>query len=466
MKFIKQYTDYILLILSVIIITGCASKDAYHFVEGDSKNCEGLHGSDDIPDKCSQSYYQEYSDYDLAFAEFTERGNAFNDIWIDNILQKIRKHAKDEGVIVVTFIHGWKHNAKENDPNLKDFKESLQSLAKMTYRRRLVGLYVGWRGASLNLPVLENVTFWERKAVAEEVGKGGVTRLLLQLDRIDRITPTNSSLENVMITIGHSFGGAIVVSAVTEVLAEKIIELEKDTPAIAKGFGDAIIVLNPAIEANQMLSLVETAIDRKYPQGQNPLFISISSDADSATHYAFPLGQTFGLLFSWHQLDLSRDYYRDRINKEKLKLKEEHLDSTTVGNFAPYLTHRLTVSSSEDIPIPRLRTCGQVPDECKAKGLTTLSGNPMIDQPDNYPLYFIKADKTVMTGHNDIFNLVVQSALFSVIDDIIRRTSDIGQSKDIECDKNRGDLPILNRSACFNKRFKFFYEAQANNVES
>jgi len=413
MTYVHRKIEYIL-VLVIILTTGCASKHPYHTVDSTSDNCV-----DPAADQCTQSYYQEYPGYDLAFAEFTERGNAFNSNWIDSVLERIRERESEQGVVVVTFIHGWKHNAEETDPNLLDFKESLESIANnpsSLQGRRLVGLYIGWRGASLDLPWLENLTFWDRKAVAEEVGKGGVTKLLLELDQIDQ-----TSNKNVLVIVGHSFGGAIVVSATTEVLAERAIN-RSEIQDLGTSIGDAAIVLNPAIEANQSLSLVEAAIKNDYPDSQNPLFISISSDADAATHQIFPIGQTLGLLLTWHQLDLERPYYHDRSNNEHLVLEEKHLDGTTVGNFAPFLTHRLVAEPTGEIPNLKLQKCDDVPDQCAPKGLTTLSGHPTIGPlPDNYPLYFIKTDKTLMKGHNDIFNPVVRALLMAVIDNIVRR---------------------------------------------
>ncbi len=58
----------------------------------------------------------------------------------------------EQGVVVVTFIHGWKHNA-------------------------------------------------------EEAGKGGVTKPLLKLDQIDQ-----KKNKNVLVIVGHSFGGRAINS--------------------------------------------------------------------------------------------------------------------------------------------------------------------------------------------------------------------------------------------------------------
>ena len=49
------------------------------------------------------------------------------------------------------------------------------------------------------------------------------------------------------------------------------------------------------------------------------------------------------------------------------------------------------------------------------------AGQPFIEKlPQNYPLYFIKTEATVMSGHNDIFNPAVRAFLVTVIDDVVR----------------------------------------------
>ncbi len=444
------------LISAMIILAGCAGKNPYHTVDGSPGNCV-----DQPIETCRKSYYQEYPDYDLAFAEFTERGNAFNNQWNKNVLERIRTRAKKQGVIVITFIHGWKHNAQETDSNLIDFKKSLAAIASGSSTllgRRLVGVYIGWRGASLEIPIIKNLTFWDRKTVAEEVGSGGVSKLLLELDKIDQQEP-----QNVLIIAGHSFGGAILVRAVSEILAERAINRPGDD--LGMTIGDAVIVLNPAIEANRVLNLVEAALDQRYPANQGPLFISISSNADTATHKSFPIGQTLGLLFNWHQLDLDRSYYFDRLSQEHLALKEEHLDTTTVGNFAPYLTHWLTAEKNGENPRLNLQTCAQAPDQCVPKGLTTLSGHPTFGPlPDHYPLYFIKTDKTVISGHNDIFNPVVRACILSIIDDIVRRAL-MPEATMLGDRVAPAPGTLLSNPERFNTRFQHFFSTESKPIE-
>lgn len=407
--------------LGACLTAACASNAPYHTTSGDGGACR----TDPDSPACRSSAYQEFERFDLAFAEFSERGNAFDGAKVEAVLAKIAGKARADGVVLIVFVHGWKHNASEDDPNVLSFKDSLATMAGVLGSsfagtalgaRRLVGVYVGWRGASIGLPLLKELTFWDRKAVAEELGSGGVTRLLLDLDRI-----TAGEARNVMVVVGHSFGGAIVVRALSDLITERVTNRADDESA--RVFGDGVLVLNPAIEANQALPFVEAALQRSYARDQLPLFISISSDADAATHYAFPAGQTIGLA-TWRQTDLQRSYYHDRRTPEKpLPLRERHLDATTAGNFAPFLTHRLHASGQGGAVNFELTRCDAAPEQCTPKGWTTLSGQPTIGPlPADYPLYFVKTDKSVMADHNDIFNQQVRSFVFTVIDDVVRRS--------------------------------------------
>lgn len=410
----------ILAALSACVAAGCASNAPYHSSAHDGSACS----SDPASEACLGSLYQEFASHDMAFAEFTELGNAFDDKAVEKVLAMIDARARDQGVVVVVFVHGWKHNASEQDENVRSFKDAMQTMSAIlgdTFakselgKRRLIGVYVGWRGASIEVPLLKELTFWDRKAVAEELGSGGITRLLLDLDRI-----TAGEARNVLVVIGHSFGGAIVVRALTDVLTERVTNRMEDERA--RMFGDGVLVLNPAIEANQALPVVEAALQRPYAPSQLPLFISISSDADWATHYAFPAGQMVGKA-TWKHADLKRSYYHDRAApNEPMALRERHLDATTVGNFAPFLTHRLRATGKGDGTRFSLSTCDSAAQDCRPMGWTTLTGLPTIGPlPTHYPLYFIKTDRTVMTEHNDIFNPQVRSFVFTVIDDVVRR---------------------------------------------
>ena len=50
--------------------------------------------------------------------------------------------------------------------------------------RKVLGVYIGWRGNSSDLPILKHLTFWGRKRTADKVGLRGVTEALLRLAKI------------------------------------------------------------------------------------------------------------------------------------------------------------------------------------------------------------------------------------------------------------------------------------------
>ncbi|MEM7217424.1 MAG: hypothetical protein AAF515_03600 [Pseudomonadota bacterium] len=408
----------IALATALVLFVFSTQTEPYHTNATRIGDCVGAASSSP---SCRMAVYQDHGDFDVAFAEYTDRGNAQDARRIEAVLAQIGARAAPDanGAVVITFIHGWKHNAHEEDSNLVDFKKILAGLAAagVTGERRLIGLYVGWRGESLDLRWANNLTFWDRKQVAEEVGRGGVTRLLLELDRIDAARD-----DNILVVIGHSFGGAITLSALSDVLTGRVVQ-RTARRRYAASIADGIIVLNPAIEANQALHLVEAALEEDYRPEQHPLFVSISSDADRATHWVFPAGQTVGLLLTWRQSDLTRSYLVDRTQPGVPQvLKEEHLDATTVGNFAPFLTHRMTFNDTDSEPTIELAACETVPQACEPHGWTTLGGQPTIDpKPANFPLFFIKTDASVMNGHNDIFNPKMQAFLQILIDDVVAR---------------------------------------------
>ena len=205
---------------------------------------------------CSDSYYERHPNYEIGFVEYSERGNDFAPARTQRLIDQL-KRLRPGG-----HRHGGVHSRLEaqrgtDDGNVASFNKALANLASsgVLGKRRLVGLYVGWRGKSMHGLYSENLTYWDRKAVAEEVGRGGVAELLAQLERIDRKD------RNYLVIVGHSFGGAITLGALHDPLLERLLALQ-DGQRI-RAFGDAVIMLNPAIEANQGLLLKENSLGRR-----------------------------------------------------------------------------------------------------------------------------------------------------------------------------------------------------------
>jgi hypothetical protein len=366
-------------------------------------------------------------DFDLAFVEFTERGNVFDRKKMDEVLERVTSRAKEQnGVMAIVFTHGWKHNASPQDENVANFEKWLikaarfevtegQQKQRLIGPRRLIGIYIGWRGLSLDLGPLTNVSYWERKAVAHEVGKGGVTEFLLRLEHalVDKTDPN----KNLSLVVGHSFGGAVVLTALNEILLERVIAAEpgqcgkKPKPGCTecvrtRSFGHGVVLLNPAIEANEVLQLKELVAEKCFAQDQGRLMHVISSDADQATNKAFRLGQK---LWSWRQ-DQTR--FERTFGGTSITLEESELDTITLGNFKPFQTGQLS-KPAEPGGVWRYDNCVNDPDKACLSAKEDKSRH--IPVWGHEPLAFIHTDKDFIGDHNAIFTNNVAAYLAAIV---------------------------------------------------
>jgi len=329
-----------LLLLSFLAACTSNKQLRTEFVES---NC--LWGGND----CSASAIERYLEYDLSYIEFTERGNLYDRSSSQRVLSHIQQQANtDEGVAVFVFVHGWKHNANFEDSNVVQFREFLSRAAEnnVVGKRRVIGVYLGWRGATTNVPLLKETTYWARKSVAEEVGAGGATEIFSKLHRILVAQADEQEQElykNNYVIIGHSFGGAIVLSALHDVLLNDLVAsnmsvFDKPLPCNKiNRFADALILLNPAIEANKVVLLKEAASRCRFDKNQAPLLHVLSSDGDNATRVFFPLGQYANITAPLGPKKLKR-----RINGKDITLDERQLSVTTVGNLEQFRTAYLS----------------------------------------------------------------------------------------------------------------------------
>jgi hypothetical protein len=420
----------ILGLLFALTLAACTPNAPYRTVE--AVRCE--------QDCDPGTYIEQRQDYDLAFVEFSERGNVFSRERMNQVLDFVGERARydparpDEGVLTVVFVHGWKHNARTQDTNVASFRRLLSDIATLSRNatpatggtmappRRVIGVYVGWRGLSIDWgEPLTNISYWERKQTAEQVAKGGVTELLLRLEReVVDDGPDRPLNRNLYFVTGHSFGGAVVLAALNDVMLERIVSgilTRNDDSASTRNddgcveevetrsFGHGVVLLNPAIEANEALQLKELVAETCFGPRQARLLHVISSDADTATNKTFRLGQLLGVNTTWKQTELYRQF-----RGKPLRFQETALDTITVGNFKPFQTGQLDRSAS----IPDgwdYRSC--VGDE--ANCLDETDRQQHIPVRRNEPLAFIHTDANFIADHNDVFNNNVAAYLAAIV---------------------------------------------------
>lgn len=258
----------------------------------------------------------------------------------------------------MVFIHGWHHNADEEDKNFKNFHDSLEQLqtrlGKPSYidaRKRLklkddiqvIGLYVGWRGRSLPW-ILDYATFWTRKSAAERVGDGDLREFLSKLQKLyikrnEKQAATDATFMG-LVTVGHSFGGQVLFKAVSGSLERDLMDaLARGTPEpatgkikiseIVSGFGDITVLLNPALEAFQYVRTDRLTKSIAFTERQTPVFLTVSAEDDSARKHLFRIGRNLNMLF--------RPTFPDNTGKE--------LWTTALGEYGPQQTHTLEKTS-------------------------------------------------------------------------------------------------------------------------
>lgn len=313
-----------------------------------------------IASECRQRTHEHTKHYDLFFVEFDdqgwlhpkeESGSGDANGQLDTVMDALQGLAKDhEGISLVVFVHGWKHNASWDDENVANFRTSLLAASQVEASneqelgikaRRVIGVYVAWRGKSLALPEpLISLSFWDRKFTAQHVAQGSARELFSRLRGFQRDQnsrdPTchtgTSRCKVRMLMIGHSFGALILYTAISEALVDSL-AADEDSGADEgpiQPFGDMVILINPAFEASRYENLYRIATGRPYRRYQSPILVSVTSSADWATGLAFPLGRFFNTMF-----------------EHAASKPEDTANNNTIGHIPRYLTHRLSLTKEE-----------------------------------------------------------------------------------------------------------------------
>ncbi|WP_431102905.1 hypothetical protein [Roseateles noduli] len=409
----------------------------------------------------------------MSVVEYDDYGNLMNRAQMQGAVAAATEAAKTGGIVMV-FVHGWHHNASKHadrdgkvkdDDNLANFKLQVERVAKAKElfrpadakgratepHKKVLGIYVGWRGESipnkgLTTPASYLLTFWGRKEAAHTIGlSGGVYELF---SRLSQIRAETADAESKLIITGHSFGGAVVYSSLSNALMEQI-RSDGGPGAKPPPFADLILLINPAFEAMRIRPQLDLARRQEYPVSSKPRLIILTTDADKATRLAFPVGRSLSTLF---------DRYADAQSPDE--------NRHAVGHHIPYVTHQLIEKPSVECldgdaspllaaPRPmfldgtnglqdlhqarRKPLCVERLDQfkdgvSKAKELelrrcdvqgdcTVVAGDHFIARgavatglvPERLPILNIRTTEAVMDGHNDLWNPTVENFALQLV---------------------------------------------------
>jgi hypothetical protein len=340
-----------------------------------------------MPNAAHQTHqgFMEARAFELAIVEFDDQGRPYERAVLDAVSQRIEQmRAMSEDVILLLFVHGWKHDARSDDPNLYSFRDVLAQTAAYENAstepgvapRKVMGIFVGWRGLTTYGPtdIIADTTFWGRQEAGHRVALGSVRELLGRLHhyRNSRLKHGGSPL---LVVAGHSFGGMIVFSALSQSLIESAsAPVEKVIPA----FADLVLLANPAIEGARYLPVHDLVTSDRFKQRsgkQLPVFICVQATNDQPVGTFFPIGN-----------------FKNCLEEAVIGDIEKRCVSHAIGFIDEFRTHHISGPAGAD---------------------PFVLDPPDIERPD--PFWVVAATKEVIDGHNGIWQKPFLSFLRSVV---------------------------------------------------
>lgn len=234
---------------------------------------------------------------------------------------------KNKNAYVVIFIHGWHHNAKDNnieitdniDNNNEDYTQDRNMmyfkriLARSKYEinlrgehdREVFGIYIGWNGGPPN----SIFNIGNRARAADRLANS--SDFIEDMNLISKFSSNNKIL-----IMGHSLGGRIINRFM-------INETNKNNPR-PFGKNSLAVSINAAISADSFGSLTKLN-----PSFDEPTWINFTSADDWATGAIYSGATSFGRLIGFGEGVSDKSF--------------ESSSFSSIGHYRPYLTHALKI---------------------------------------------------------------------------------------------------------------------------
>ena len=290
---------------------------------------------------------------DLAIIEFDDFGVMWDRDQLNDTLSLIKRRNEESrrGILLLTYIHGWKNNADPSnaDGDLALFRKNIKELSKQLRKSKnpapnhIVAVYMGWRGESSKLPVLSNFTFWGRKRVARRIASHQMQEALLSMGKATKEYPISK-----VQLMGHSMGGMILSRVITPALTASL-TLSGDKGH--KTISDLIVLKNPALDGLYSSQFIEflklhdvsaeiRSADGTVEPARGPAIVSITSESDWVTSQVYHTGMSIG------NFVVATNFRED----EDLGLGEpnqEELATNTLGHLDYLISHRAWVEDGK-----------------------------------------------------------------------------------------------------------------------
>lgn len=335
----------------------------------------------------------EEASFDLAIIEFDDQGVFWKIEQLEDTLELIRDRSasSERGILVVLYVHGWRNNA---DPDLEDgdlvrFQSTLDRIAgnfakaEASTPDRVVGVFIGWRGETSNIPIHNKVSFWGRRATAERVASLNMRETMFSVMREAKSRDLSKC-----IVVGHSMGGLIVGKTLAPSMTTLLLANGDDGARIP---ADLVLLQNPALDGLSSWQFIDflkrnkarvelRSSDGTRFEAPGPAVVSITSVADRATSFAYPMGRwidTIGLAFRGQLVEGGPS--------------QHYLATHTEGHIEFLHSHRAWVEDDE------------------------LKFERVEDAYNDTPFWIVQVSKEVMKDHGDVSNPVVDELIDRIL---------------------------------------------------
>jgi hypothetical protein len=396
----------------------------------------------------------------LAFLEFDDFGETWqkNPSGRPSQLQRIvslisdaKKQDPNGAPLIIAFLHGWKHNASEgnksggDDPNIIGFAAVLNELHQLRPGRVIVGIYLAWRGGLISpyWPVSQQFTYWNREATAIRVGNTSLTDALIEISDAARANGDCPNCGPVLVYVGHSFGALALERALSQATVTRMEREWNDANAQAQNdsnsygrvniqpLANLVIYVNSAAAATESKQLMDYLASSRYiyhPDNERdePLFLSVTSEADLATGLALKIGHAVPLLgFKWNGSMRAKSteatppsgpnsgYARacfdpsspNASSTVRFDLSQSDYYMSTTAHLQQLWSHELLAEPSaslEDVPTCFPNQGGNTYMTCRI-GNFNYSLKPLPGRCNGTPYWVIQVPKEIIPDHGTIF---------------------------------------------------------------
>ncbi|EHH67958.1 hypothetical protein GMO_17250 [Gluconobacter morbifer G707] len=310
---------------------------------------------------------------DFFVLELDDQGMAFDPGKITSIIQDIEKAAAtpEAQIVIITFIHGWNHNAAPTDRNLIDFSNYIARLRAVSPGKAVMGIYVGWQGQRYNNFIQKSITFYDRSRRTRIISEGSLLELVTRLGELRvmyNTSPAGGGKNQGRIRVyhwGHSFGGAILYAAMSREISSYC------RGVLGQTCCDRVFLINPATEGIFFLSTYQALnalplSSLPSSEGHDPFFLCLTSRTDRDLSRLFRLAKF---------LRITTESYRTAL--------EEICLYTPLGLVPQFVTHN-----------------GQSVNGALVLTAVSQSGVPYLRNPR---VTVAMVDEAVIKDHNDIF---------------------------------------------------------------